>query len=199
MANNRWIALGALSILLSACTTPTVDPTPTSATPSATATTVPVSPPTPSPTPTWNNAQSAAVGAVERYEEVTAEIAADPSAFSAAEMTAMFAKAVGENMVKGNVDYFLEMSKRGYKEVGVRTATSTSATDVQDNGRGAEVHVTRCWDQRDLQVVDEDGKPVTDEEFLNPPYNLRQYTALKPTGEEIFRVYGAETINGACP
>ena len=48
----------------------------TSATPNATATTVPVSPPTPSPTPTWNNAQSAAVGAVERYEEVTAEIAA---------------------------------------------------------------------------------------------------------------------------
>lgn len=198
MASRHWAMWGAVLLLVAGCTPASAPPTPTGSLPTVALSPSPTQAVSSSPTPTWDESQAAAIAAVDAYEAVTAEIAADPSAFSEAEMTAMFAKTIGENMVKGNVDYFLEMANRGYKEVGVRTAASTSATDVQDNGRGDEVHITRCWDQRDLRVVDKGGKPVTDDEFLNPPYNLRQYTALKRS-EESFRIYGAETINGACP
>ena len=71
------------------------------------------------------------------------------------------------------------------------------------DGQGVEVHVTRCWDQRELTVVNADGATVGqakgDEGYAYPDYNLRQYTVLRTAGESTFRVFGVQTINGSCP
>ena len=209
MQRSPFVPAVVAALLAASGCTPSVTPpspssgvsSPSSASPAPTLTlTLSPSPsPSPSPTQTLDDHQVAAIRAVDTYEAVTAEIGGNPSGFTKAEMTSMFETAVGENMVKGNVDFFLAMAERGYREVGTRQAISTVSSDAQDNGRGTEVHVTRCWDQRDIEVVDADGESVKDEEFQYPPYNLRQYTVLQLAGEKQFRVYGAQTINGACP
>lgn len=206
MQRSPLVPAVAVAVLLvaSGCTPLVMPPSPSSSvssppSDSPTPTLSPSPSPSPSPAQTLDEHQVAAIEAVDTYEAVTAEIGANPSGFTKVEMTAMFETAVGENMVKGNVDFFLAMAEQGYREVGTRQAVSIVSSEAQDNGRGTEVHVTRCWDQRDIEVVDADGKSVADEEFQYPPYNLRQYTVLQLTGEKQYKVYGAQTINGACP
>ena len=118
-------------------------------------------------------------------------------------MRSLFEKSVGGEVLSRNIESFLAMGEKGYREEGSREALFTLATEPVDDGHGAEVHVTRCWDQRGLRVVDSDGAPVGgndgDEGYLYPDFNLRQYTVLKPPGEKSFRVFGVQTINGSCP
>lgn len=172
-------------------------------TPSASSSASPSGTPTPTPTPTWNERQSAAIKAVDDFDAASARIAADPAAFTRAEMTKLFEQSVGGDVLQRNVDSFMSMRKKGYREVGSRTAVFTQATREVNDGKGAEIHVTRCWDQRELSVVNADGATVGkakgDEGYAYPDYNLRQYTVLQPEGENVFRVFGVQTINGACP
>lgn len=198
------VLAGAIVLALTTGCTSTLAPaqTPTPTSPSS-ASVTPTATTTPSPTPTWNQRQAAAIKAVDDFDATSAKIAADPAAFSRAEMTKLFEQSVGGDVLQRNVESFMSMRKKGYREVGTRTAVFTQATKEVNDGRGAEVHVTRCWDQRELKVVDADGATVGaskgDEGYLYPDYNLRQYTVLLPEGQTSFRVFGVETINGSCP
>lgn len=203
-------AVGAVVLAVLAGCTPAAAPTQSPSTtvappssPSPTPSSTPTVTLTPSPTATWGAEQAAAIQAVDDFDAASAKIAADPASFTKAQMTALFEKSVGGEVLTRNVESFLAMAERGYREVGEREALFTLATDPVDDGRGPEVHVTRCWDQRQLTVVDSDGTPVGgkegDEGYLYPDYNLRQYTVLKPPKEDAFRVFGVQTINGSCP
>jgi len=207
--SRRGAAVGAvLALAVIAGCAPSVAPaqTPTipqtsAASPSTTPAPTPTA--TPTTTPTWGAAEAAAVRAVDDFDAASSKVAADPAAFTKNQMTRLFKQSVGGDVLTRNVDSFMKMRAKGYREVGTRTAVSTLATKPVNDGRGVEVHVTRCWDQRGLSVVDADGAPVGakegDEGYQYPDYNLRQYTVLKQAGESDFRVFGVETINGSCP
>lgn len=198
--------VGAFALTLVVGCTPPVAPSQTpSASSSATSASTTASTPTATQAPAenWTVEQAAAIQAVDAFDAASAEIAAAPGSFTEAEMTALFEKSVGGDVLTRNVESFMAMREKGYREVGTREAVFTLATDPVDDGRGPEVHVTRCWNQSGLSVVDSDGEAVGekegDEGYLYPEYNLRQYTVLKPPGEDSFRVFGVQTINGSCP
>ena len=191
-----------LTVIAGCTSTPAPGQTPTSSAPSS-GSASPALSPTPTPTPTWNERQSAAIKAVDDFDAVSTKIAADPAAFTRAEMTKLFEQSVGGDVLQRNVDSFMSMREKGYREVGSRIPVFTQATREVNDGKGAEIHVTRCWDQRELSVVTADGATVGtakgDEGYAYPDYNLRQYTVLQPKGQNTFRVFGVQTINGACP
>lgn len=197
------VLVGAIVLAALAGCTSTVAPaqTPTPSGPSASA--PPTVTATPTPIPTWNEKQSAAIKSVDDFDATSAKIAADPAAFTRAEMTKLFEQSVGGDVLQRNVDSFMSMREKGYREVGSRIAVFTQATREVKDGKGTEIHVTRCWDQRELSVITADGATVGtakgDEGYAYPDYNLRQYTVLQPEGENTFRVFGVQTINGACP
>lgn len=160
---------------------------------------VPTSTPAPSPTETWGPEQAAAIEAVSKFVEVGGRIGADPSAFTEQQMTTMLEEFGGGAALDATVTWYLRLKEHGYRFPGEMVVLSTLATRPVDDGRGTEVHVTRCQDQRQGQVVDKDDNPVDDDYFEIPDYNLRQYSVRKPPGEQAFRVFGFETINGVCP
>ena len=146
MQRSPLVPAVAVAVLLvaSGCTPLVMPPSPSSSvssppSDSPTPTLSPSPSPSPSPAQTLDEHQVAAIEAVDTYEAVTAEIGANPSGFTKVEMTAMFETAVGENMVKGNVDFFLAMAEQGYREVGTRQAVSIVSSEAQDNGRGTEL------------------------------------------------------------
>lgn len=196
------VSMIALSVLAGCTSTVAPAQTPTTSMQSS-ASASPAVPPSSTPTSTWNERQSAAINAVDDFDATSAKIAADPVAFTRAEMIKLFDQSVGGDVLQRNVESFMSMRKKGYREVGSRVAVFTQATKEVNEGKGAEIHVTRCWDQRGLSVVNADGAPVGeakgDEGYVYPDYNLRQYTVLQPEGQTTFRVFGVQTINGACP
>ncbi|MBK8463765.1 MAG: hypothetical protein IPL36_12450 [Nigerium sp.] len=105
----------------------------------------------------------------------------------------------GGEALNSTVRWHLRLKENGYRLVGEMVVLDTLATKPVDDGRGIEVHVTQCQDQRLGKVVDSDGDPVEGDDFQIPAYNLRQYSVRKPPGEDAFRVFGFTTINGACP
>ena len=105
----------------------------------------------------------------------------------------------GGEALDSTVRWHLRLKEKGYRLVGEMVVLDTVATKPVDDGRGAEVHVTQCQDQRLGKIVDSDGNPVDGDDFQIPAYNLRQYSVRKPPGEDAFRVFGFATINGACP
>jgi hypothetical protein len=177
---------------------PSVAPaqTPTS-TPSVTAS--PTVTPTPTPTPTWNADQAAAIEAVRNLAAADGRIGADPAAFTEKQMTRLLEPFSGGEVLKSTVRWHLRLKEHGYHFVGDIAVLDVEATKPVDEGRGVEVHVTQCQDQRQGKVVDKDGNPVDDKDFQLPTFNLRQYAVRKPPGEDAFRVFGFETINGPCP
>lgn len=194
--------VGAVSLALIAGCTSTVAPAPTprAVSPSSSAPTQ--SPPglsTPTPTPTWDAAQAAAIDVVRQFAAADDRIGADPSAYSEKQMKTLLEEFSGGEALKGTVNWHLLLRKNGYRLSGEIVALSTDATRAVDNGRGAEVHVTQCQDQRQGRIVDKGGSPVTAAEFQIPEFNLRQFSVRKPPGEATFRVFGFQTINGKCP
>ena len=175
---------------LPASSTPTsVTPTPTVSSPAA----------TPTPSATWGAEQSAAIEAVRDLAAADVKIGADPAAFTEDQMTKLLEPFSGGEVLKSTIRWQLRLKDRGYHFTGDVVVLSVVATKPVDDGRGTEVHVTQCQDQRQAKVVDKNGNPVEDEDFQLPAYNLRQYAVRKPPGEDAFRVFGFETINGACP
>ena len=154
---------------------------------------------TPTPSPTWDADQAAAITAIDAFAEANYKVGADPSAFTKKQMTELMEPFGGGAALTSSVNWYLLLKKNGYRLVGEMVILSTLATDPVDDGRGTEVHVTRCQDQRQGKVVDKHGNAVTGEEFQLPLYNLRQYSVRKPPGEDAFRVFGYQTINGKCP
>lgn len=199
--SRRGAAVGAVLVMavIAGCA-PAVAPaqTPTS-TPSVTASPTVAPTPTPTPTPTWNADQAAAIEAVAGYSAAEDKIGADPAAFTEKQMTHLLETVAGGAALDATIKWHLKLKEHGYHFTGEMLVLSTSATKPADDGRGIEVHVTRCQDQRQGRVVDADSNPVGGAEFQIPEYNLRQYSVRKPQGEDAFRVFGYETINGACP
>lgn len=154
---------------------------------------------TPTPTPTWSADQAAAIEAVNNFTDAEDRIGADPSAFTEKQMTDLLSEFSGGEVLEATVRWHLLLKKNGYRLLGAMKILSTNATKPADNGRGIEVAVTRCQDQRQGTVVDKDGKPVTGDDFEFSEYNLRQFAVRRPTGEAAFRVFGFATINGKCP
>ncbi|MBK8458813.1 MAG: hypothetical protein IPL43_00170 [Micropruina sp.] len=188
-------ALGILcALILTGCTSP-APTTPNPATPSPTTSATS----TPTLTTTWSTGQVAAIKAVEDYNLASAKIGANPSAFSKAEMRNLLQRSIGGAMIEANVQGFQSMRSQGYHREGSAAIVWTVATDVADDGRGLEVHVTQCRDQTSIRIVDKAGSPAPEVEFQYPSHNLRQYSVRKPPGEESFRVFGMQTVNGACP
>ncbi|MEA5117953.1 MAG: hypothetical protein VB036_10090 [Propionicimonas sp.] len=155
--------------------------------------------PTPSPTPTWDAKQAAAVKAVEGSSAELERIGLDPSAFTKKQMTAALGEFTGGNALDSTVGFLMLLKENDYRRVGSVVDLQVLATKVVDNGRGDEVHVTVCRDQRSVKIVDKDGETVTGDDFAIPEYNLRQFSVRKPPGEDAFLVFGYETINGVCP
>lgn len=191
--SRRGAAVGAVLVLvvIAGCA-PSVAPaqTPTS-TPSVTA--------SPTVTPTWNADQAAAIDAVDMFAAADDKIGADPAAFTKQQMTDLLKPVSGGEALDSTIAWHLRLKQRGYHFTGSMTVLSILATDPADDGRGVEVHVTQCQDQRQGRVVDSDGNPVDGAEFQIPEYNLRQYSVRKPPSEDGFRVFGFQTINGSCP
>lgn len=189
-------ALCALTTLLLTACTPTPSGPPASPTSTGTTASPAVSP---SPTSTLDPEQAAAAQAVEDFNATSVTIASDPAAFSKAKMTEMLERSVGGDMVSANVGWFMQMKQKGYRDEGSVTILSTIVSEVTDDGRGREVHVTQCRDQSGLHAVDDRGDVVTEAAFQYPTYNLRQYSVRMPPGESAFRVFGMQTVNGTCP
>lgn len=171
-------------------------PTSTATTPTPTASSTLTS--TPTPTESWDPQQAAAVAAVRGFAKVSAEIGADPSRFTEAQMTRRFKEYIGGEMIAPNVGSFMSLRKKGYRESGQMVERSLDVTDVVDNhsSRGLEVHVTVCQDQTELSIVDRAGQIVAAEQ--PPAFNLRQYSVRKPQKESRWRVFGMTTVKGDC-
>lgn len=185
--------------LFGGCTSSTAQPpsaSPTSAVPPTSAASVT---PSPSASPTWSPEQAAAIEVVGKFAAADDKIGADPSAFTDKQMTNLLKEFSGGEALSGTVNWHLLLRKNGYRLSGEIVILSTDATRPVDNGRGAEVHVTQCQDQRQGKIVDKSGSPVTAAKFQIPEYNLRQFSVRKPPGEATFRVFGFQTINGKCP
>lgn len=199
----RALVVTAVLAALAGCTS---FPTPTQTTPPATTpvstpapTTTPTPNGTPSPTSTWSAEQSAALEALAKFGAADDQIGADPSAFTEKQMRQLLEPFGGGEALESTIRWHLSLRKNGYHFSGELVVLNTVATKPVDDGRGPEVHVTRCQDQRQGKVVDSDGNPVRGDDFKIPEYNLRQFSVRKPPGEDAFRVFGFETINGACP
>lgn len=159
----------------------------------------PTATPTPSPSATWSVEQAAAIKAVDDYSAAFDRIGADPASFTRDEMTAALEGFSGENALTSTVDFLISLKENEYRREGSVVVVWVLATEVVDDGRGDEVHVTTCRDQSAVRIVDRDGELVTSEEFAIPEYNLRQLSVRKPPGEKAFRVFGFQTIPGSCP
>lgn len=199
------VVSAAVLAVLAGCT-PSATPTQTSPTPVGpsgspmqSATSVPTATPTPSPTATWSVEQAAAIRAVDDYSAAFDRIGADPASFTKDEMTAVLEEFSGENALTSTVDFLMSLKENEYRREGAVVVRWVLASDVVDDGRGDEVHVTTCRDQSAVRIVDRDGEVVAGEEFVIPEYNLRQLSVRKPPGEKVFRVFGFQTIPGACP
>ncbi len=112
---------------------------------------------------------------------VSAELGADPSAFTKAQMAAKLKHYLGGDMIAANVGYFQKLQRRGLREMGASKTVSTTASEVinNHNSRGLEVHVTVCADQTGITVVDKAGEKASDE-YQPPAFNLRQFSVRKP-------------------
>lgn len=199
-------AVVSAAVLAVAGCTPSATPTQTSPTPVGpsgspmqSATSVPTATPTPSPTATWSVEQAAAIRAVDDYSAAFDRIGADPASFTKDEMTAVLEEFSGENALTSTVDFLMSLKENEYRREGAVVVRWVLASDVVDDGRGDEVHVTTCRDQSAVRIVDRDGEVVAGEEFVIPEYNLRQLSVRKPPGEKVFRVFGFQTIPGSCP
>ena len=199
-------AVVSAAVLAVAGCPPSATPTQTSPTPVGpsgspmqSATSVPTATPTPSPTATWSVEQAAAIRAVDDYSAAFDRIGADPASFTKDEMTAVLEEFSGENALTSTVDFLMSLKENEYRREGAVVVRWVLASDVVDDGRGDEVHVTTCRDQSAVRIVDRDGEVVAGEEFVIPEYNLRQLSVRKPPGEKVFRVFGFQTIPGACP
>lgn len=196
------VLVGAFALAMIAGCTSTPSPTSstTSApTPAPTTSTTPIAAVTPSATPTMSAEQLAAIATIDDFAAANERIGADPSAFTKTQMTELLEPLSGGGALTGTVNWYLLLKKNGYHSVGEMVILSTVATRAVDEGRGTEVHVARCQDQREGRVVDKNGNTVTGDDFQLPEYNLRQYSVRKPTGQDKFRVFGYQTINGKCP
>lgn len=195
----RYMIAGLAGLVLAGCTAspgPTPSPSPPVAT--ATPTTPTPSTPSPTPTPTWDAKQTAAVKAVRAYFAASTKIGANPAKYTQTQMVVLLRDSIGGDMIKSNVDSYLYLKKRGYREVGKITMASVEVDKVADYGRGDKMTVTVCQDQTALQVVDRQGKVVASEQKNTPAYLLREYTVRKPPGEGRFRVFGMRTGSGTC-
>lgn len=183
------------AMILTGCTAP-ASPTPSPATPTAptaSATT------TPTPTTTWSPNQAAAIKAVDDSNDASESISSNPRSFTEVEMTKLLKPSVGGGALDAVIAGFMKLREARYRVEGRANIVWTVASGVTDDGRGLEVHITICRDQRTRIVVDQDGVPVPGEDFNYPEYNLRQYSVRKPPGEKSFRVFGVQTVNGSCP
>lgn len=178
---------------------PSTAPTPSNSTSAPASTTTPAITPTPSPSETWDAEQTAAITVVGQFAEADDQIGADPSAFTKKQMTEVLSQSSGGEALDSTVRWHLRLKENGYRLVGEMVVLTTLATKPVDDGRGIEVHVTQCQDQRQGRIVDKDGNAVNGDDFQIPAYNLRQYSVRKPPGDDAFRVFGFATINGACP
>lgn len=201
--------LGAVAVLvlavLAECTpsgpptSPSQTPSVSQTTPSSATSSPSVSSSSPSPSPTWAPEQLAAIKAVEGYLAAFERIAADPSSFTKKQMTTALQEFAGGNALESTVGFLMSLKENGFRRLGSATVLQVHATRPVDDGKGDEVYVTTCRDQRSVRIVDEQGNTVTADEFAVPEYNLRQTTVLRPPSEPAFRVFGYETINGVCP
>ena len=198
--------VGAAALAVLAGCTPSATPTLTPSTvatpsgsPTQSSTSVPTVSPTPSSTATWSVEQAAAIQAVDDYSAAFDRIGADPASFTKDEMTAVLEEFSGENALTSTVEFLMSLKENEYRREGAVVVRWVLASDVVDDGRGDEVHVTTCRDQSAVRIIDRDGEVVTGEEFGIPEYNLRQLSVRKPPGEKAFRVFGFQTIPGACP
>ena len=154
--------------------------------------------PSPTPTSTLDAKQQAAVAAVEGYIRVSNRVGADPSKYSQTQMVKAFRRYTGGDMVKANVTYFMSLKNKDYHYAGPILIQSVKASRVVDNhnARGLETQITTCLDQTQATTVTRSGKPAPDES--DDPFNLRQFSVLKPVGQSVWRVYGMETVKGEC-
>ena len=200
-----WVSglvVAGLGLGLAGCTSTSATTSPSSSSLSPTNSSGMSTPPksvTPTPTSTWNASQSDAVAAVEGYYVVSAELGADPSAFTKAQMAAKLKHYLGGDMIAANVGYFQKLQRRGLREMGASKTVSTTASEVinNHNSRGLEVHVTVCADQTGITVVDKAGEKASDE-YQPPAFNLRQFSVRKPQGAVDWLVFGMETVHGEC-
>lgn len=195
------VAIAAVLAVTAGCT-PSSVPTETSvpvATPTPTPPQTATPSPTVTPTATWSAEQAAAIEALTKFGAADDKIGADPSAFTEKQVRELLQPFGGGEALESTIRWHLSLKGNGYHFTGEMVVLSTAATKAVDDGRGLEVHITRCQDQRRGRVVDSDGNPVGGDDFQIPGYNLRQFSVRKPPGEDAFRVFGYETINGACP
>jgi len=203
LARPKLLACVTVCLLAGCSPSPTPSPSPVAptsgssqASPTATASTS-VSP---TPTPTWSADQAAAIRAVDDFRAASRDIGADPAQFSEAEMRALLKKASAGNVLTGALTGYLRLKKLGYHYLGEAPVLMTTATRASDVGYALQVIVTKCIDQRALQVVDSAGSEVSEKElgYTIPDFNLRQYTVQKRTGSKVFLVYGIAPTKGEC-
>lgn len=194
------VAASAVAMLLSACT-PSASPSPSGHPSSGPPTVVSASPmPTPTPTETWSAMEREAIAAVDAYKAAGLRIENNPAAFTEKQMKALLTPVAGPAVVKANVGSYLDLKKRAFRYAGTVVPVMTTSHGATNVGYATQVIVTRCNDQRQLRVVDKDGREV-DEATLGyevPEFNMRQYVVQKRKGENDFRVYGIGSASGSC-
>ncbi|MGC4151806.1 MAG: hypothetical protein QM628_01845 [Propionicimonas sp.] len=156
--------------------------------------------PTSSPTETWSAVERDATAAVGAYRDAGLRIENNPPAFTEKQMRRLLTAVAGPAVVKANVSSYLNLKERGIRYTGTVLPLMTTSHGATDVGYATQVIVTRCNDQRTLNVVDRDGRGV-DEATLGykiPEFNMRQYVVQKRKGDDRFRVYGIGSGSGSC-
>lgn len=171
-------AVGML-MLLAGCTTPTPSATPT-ATPTPS---VSMSPTTPTATPpqVLSADQQAAVDALTHGDQVTNQIGRDPSAYSEKQIREMLGKVKMPPLLANSIQGRLSLKEKGYREAGESIVLWVKAAKVERVDGALRVVITRCIDQRTLQVVDQSGAPAP-ADWQYPQWHLQESAMRKTKG-----------------
>lgn len=201
MVLNRFplpaITLTVAALGLAACTAAPPTTTPSAGTASATTTsqTSPATPTaTPTPSPTLDADQAAAVDVVDRYSEVMAKVRADPAKYGQYKMIEVLKPLAYDDVIQANLNGIRPWRNKGWHETGSSITVSQVPSQVDRVDGAIKVTVDVCRDQRDVVVVNKNGKPVGESdqqpEFVHRTYELRRsekatFKVYQSSGEEV--------------
>jgi len=192
------IALALAALGLAACTaTPTTTPSATATSVTQTASATPTA--TPTPSPTIDADQAAALEVAESYEAALAKVRADPAKYDQYKMIDLLKPLAYDDMIQANLNGIRTWRDKGWHEEGSQIILQRDPGQPNSMSNGTtKVSVTICKDQRDLVVVDKNGKKVTAKAAQGPDFLKNTYDMRRSKNSESFKVYefGGDEVDG---
>ena len=206
MVLNRFllpvVGMAVAALGLAACTAATPNATPSASTAAATTAsqTTPATPTvTPTPSQTLDADQAAALEVAESYEAALAKVRANPTKYGQYKMIELLKPLAYDDMIQANLNGIRTWRDKGWHEEGSQVILQRDADQANAMSDGTmKVSVTICKDQRDLAVVDKNGKKVTAKAAQGPDFLQNTYDMRRAKGSGSFKVYefGGDAVEG---